>query len=117
MMFLFTTAERRTHSRFAPAEAAALLHAALTAIKARDYTAFEQVTHLTAEIQSAVLERSNETLAHEFTGELKFEYIVELRVSDAEVRHIWKLVSRDTLKEGTLSMRVSGGRISYLSIE
>ena len=115
-MSLFTTAERGISST-APAEATALLGDALTAINARDYAAFEQVTHLTKEVESAILEQSSEALAHEFAGELDFEYLIQLRISDTEVRHIWKLVSRDTLKEGTVSMRVSAGRISYFTIE
>ena len=115
-MSLFTTTERRINST-APVEATALLGDAITAIKARDYAAFEQVTHLTKEVESAILEQSSEALAHEFAGKLDFEYLIQLRISDTEVRHIWKLVSRDTLKEGTVSMRVSAGRISYFTIE
>jgi hypothetical protein len=116
-MFCFMSLHERDAKKNAPADASAFLDKAITAIQARDYSAFESVTNLTTDIELLTLEYSHDLLAKDFKSDFSLDYISEIKISGKEVRYIWKAVSRETQKEGIISLWVSDDKIVYFKIE
>lgn len=116
-MFYFMPADSQSESDEPPAEATALLKDALTAIQSRDYATFGRITHLTDDFKVIILEHSRELLARDFKTNYTLDYISKIKISETEVRYIWKAVSQETDKEGIISLWVSENQIAYFKIE
>ena len=113
----FMSLNNRDAKKIAPAGARAFLGKAITAIQARDYSAFESIANLTTDIELLTLEYSHDLLVKDFKSDFSLEYISEVKISKNEIRYIWKVASRENPKEGIISLWVSGDKLVYFKIE
>jgi hypothetical protein len=81
-MFGFISLHNRDAKKIAPANASVFLDKAITAIQARDYSAFKSATNLTTDIEFLTLEYSHDLLAKDFKSNFSLYYISEIKISE-----------------------------------